>query len=75
MTRHDPASGGAETGSVGTHRQDTPEGYSLSPTRGAIVRLTGDVEALAVELLDRLGPAGVTVLAGALLALAAEVRR
>jgi hypothetical protein len=39
-----------------------------------VVRLTGDVEALAVDLLDRMGPAGVTVLAGALLALAEGVR-
>jgi hypothetical protein len=47
------------------------EAGRLRPT---VVRLTGDVEALAADLLDRLGPAAVTVLAAALLALAGEVR-
>lgn len=43
--------------------------------RGPIVRWTGDLEALAVDLLDRLGPAAVTILAGALVTLAGEVTR
>lgn len=43
--------------------------------RPSVVRITGDLEALAVDLLDRLGPAAVTVLAAALVALAGEVTR
>lgn len=41
--------------------------------RPSVVRLTGDLEALAVDLLDRLGPAASTALAHALVALVREV--
>ena len=72
MTRDDRPEG-RPTDGVGPPRQDTPRGSKLSPSRGAVVRLTGDLEALAVDLLDRLGPAASTALALALLALAGEV--
>lgn len=76
--RRGPAPAGRPSPSVQQNAAVGPKGTSAplphAATRGSIVRLTGDAEALAVDLLDRMGPAGVTVLAGALLALAAEVR-
>lgn len=76
-TRRGPAPAGRPPSSVQQNAAVGPQGTSApdphAATRGSIVRLTGDVEALAVDLLDRMGPAGVTVLAGALLALAEGV--
>lgn len=44
-------------------------------TRGAVVRLTGDLEAVAVDLLDKLGPVACAALAVALVELVREVGR
>lgn len=61
--------------SVGAHRQDTPEGYDLSPTRGALVHLGPDLERVALDVLDRLGPARARALAAELVAVAEGVGR
>ncbi|MBK6857891.1 MAG: hypothetical protein IPG97_15450 [Microthrixaceae bacterium] len=54
MTRHDPAEAGP-TGSVGTQTEHTPGGYQASPVRGSYVHLGPDLEAVAAELVERLG--------------------
>jgi hypothetical protein len=47
----------------------------MSPTRGALVRLGPDLERVAVDVIDRLGPRRAGDLAAHLVALAAEVER
>ena len=61
MTRPDPAGSGAEQG-VGTHGKGTAD----RGPRGALVRLGADMETLAVDLLDRLGPQATAALLVAL---------
>lgn len=61
--------------SVGAHGQGTPEDPGPSPTRGALVRLGGDLELVAVDVLDRLGPRRAGQLAEHLVKLAREVAR
>lgn len=74
MTRHDPA---AEAGpsEVGTSDDPTLSATPAKVERGPYLRLHGDAEMMATELLDRLGPAACAALAVWLLDLVREVAR
>lgn len=70
MTRLDRPEG--RPAGVGTQGQDTDRG---NDPRGSFVRLTGDAEAMAADLLERHCPAAVAALAVALVDLIAAVGR
>ena len=73
MTRLDRPEG-RPTGSVGTHRKGTPEGYVCEVPTGTVLRLTRDLEAVGADLLERLGPRDTYRLADVMIRLADSLR-
>ena len=66
-TRRGPAPTGQPfANSTDQGASDTPDDTRGRRQAGAILRLTGDLEAVAADLLDRIGPAACTALAVAL---------
>ena len=72
MTRHDPAEDGAERG-VGTHRNGTASTRRNEAPTGSYLRITGDCDEVAAEILEKLGPDYAGQIAWALVCLLGEV--